>query len=69
VLFVVNVLIKGEIEKPSCQFLSLIVIVIGLPSFEFESETFRLFYLYLYFVWRIVFACLVVCSWQVRHGG
>jgi hypothetical protein len=25
VLFVVNVLIKGEIEKPSCQYLGLIV--------------------------------------------
>jgi hypothetical protein len=21
------------------------------------------------FVWRIVFACLMVCRWQVQHGG
>jgi hypothetical protein len=37
--------------------------------FEFESRTFLLFYLYLYFIWRIAFGCLVVCRWQVRHGG
>jgi hypothetical protein len=28
-----------------------------------------LFFFYRCFVWRIVFACLVVCRWQVRHGG
>jgi hypothetical protein len=35
--FVINGLIKGEIEKPSSQFLGLIVIVIDLVRFEFES--------------------------------
>jgi hypothetical protein len=39
-----------------------------LVRFKFESETFWLFYLYLYFMWRIMFAYLVVCRWQVRHG-
>jgi hypothetical protein len=34
--------------------------------FEFETGTFQLFYPYLYFIWRIVFACLVVCRWQVQ---
>jgi hypothetical protein len=29
---------------------------------------FILFSFYLCFIWRIVFACLVVCRWQVRHG-
>jgi hypothetical protein len=68
-LFIVNVLIKGEIEKPSGQYLGLICDVIDLPLFEFESGTFRLFYLYLCFIWRIMFACLIVCRWQVWHGG
>jgi hypothetical protein len=31
-------------------------------------DNFILFFFYLCFVWRIVFACLVVCRWQVRHG-
>jgi hypothetical protein len=61
VLFVVNVLIKEEIEKPSGQYLSLIVMIIDLPRFEFKCEKFRWFYLYLCFMWRIVFGCLVVC--------
>jgi hypothetical protein len=44
--------------------------VINLARFEFKSETFWwLFYLYSYFMWRIVFACLIVCRWEVRHGG
>jgi hypothetical protein len=30
---------------------------------EFESGTVQLFYLYPLFVWRITFACLVVCRW------
>jgi hypothetical protein len=40
-----------------------------LVRFEFESGMFYLFYLYLYFIWRIAFAYLVICRWQVRHGG
>jgi hypothetical protein len=37
--------------------------VIDMSWFEFESGIFRLFYIYLYFVWRIMFACLMVCRW------
>jgi hypothetical protein len=66
--FVVNGLIKGEIEKPSGQFLGLIVIVIDLARFEFESGTFWLFYLYSLFHWRIMFACLMVCRWHMQHA-
>jgi DNA-binding transcriptional regulator of glucitol operon len=36
----------------------------GLNS---HSRHFGSFF-YLYFIWRIVFACLVLCRWQVRHG-
>jgi hypothetical protein len=36
-----------------------------LARFEFESGTVGLFYLYPLFVWRIAFAYLVVCRWQV----
>jgi hypothetical protein len=32
-----------------------------LVRFEFKAGTFQLLYPYCYFVWRIVFACLVVC--------
>jgi hypothetical protein len=32
----------------------------------FKSGTFWLFYLSLCLVWRIMFACLVMCRWQVR---
>jgi hypothetical protein len=39
-----------------------------LVMFEFESGTFSFCFFYLCFVWRIMFACLVVCKWQVRHG-
>jgi hypothetical protein len=66
VLFVVNGLIKGEIEKPSGQYLGFICD---------ESLTHRGLNLNLghfcgsailpLFIWRIVFACLVVCKWQV----
>jgi hypothetical protein len=42
--------------------------VIDLVRFKYKSVTFQLFYLYLCFIWRIVFACLVVCRWQVQHG-
>jgi hypothetical protein len=42
--------------------------VIDLVMFEFESGTVSFFFFYLCFIWWIVFACLVVCRWQVRHG-
>jgi hypothetical protein len=42
--FVVNGLIKGEIEKPSHQWL------VDLARFEFKSGTVHLFYLYLCFI-------------------
>jgi hypothetical protein len=32
-----------------------------MSTFEFESGTLRCFYLYLCIVWRIAFACLMVC--------
>jgi hypothetical protein len=35
--------------------------------FEFESRI-VLFFFYLCFIRRIVFACLVVYMWQVRHA-
>ncbi len=67
--FVVNGLIKGEIEKPSGQFLGLIVMSHWLGEVWIQiRDSFVLFFFYLCFVWRIVFACLVVCRWQVRHG-
>jgi hypothetical protein len=53
-LFVVNVLINWETD---------------LSWFEFKSVRFRWFYPTFYLVWRIVFAYLVVCRWQVLHGG
>jgi hypothetical protein len=39
-----------------------------LARFEFKSGIFQLFYLYLCFVCKIVFAYLVVCMWQVWQG-
>jgi hypothetical protein len=71
VLLVINEIIKGEIEKPSGQFLDLIVINYDLVRFKFESGTVHLVYLYYLslFVWRIMFLCLVVCRWHVWHGG
>jgi hypothetical protein len=66
VLFVVNGLIKGEIEKPSGQYLGFIfdesLTHRGLnlnPRHFCGSAILPLF------VWRIMFACLVVCNWQV----
>jgi hypothetical protein len=70
VSFVVNALIKGEIEKPSGQYLDLIcdksLTCRGLNS---NLEYFSSFTVILWFVRRIMFACLMVHSWQVRHGG
>jgi hypothetical protein len=40
--------------------------VIDLSWFKFKSGIFWLFYPYM-FVWRITFACPVVCRRQVRH--
>jgi hypothetical protein len=62
-LFIVNGLIKGEIEKPSGQYLGLIcdesLTCHGLNSnlgHFGDSAT-----IYLCFVWRIMFVHLVVC--------
>jgi hypothetical protein len=67
--FVVNGLIKGEIEKPSGPLLGLIVMSHWLGEVWIRiRDSFVLFFFYLCFVQRIVFACLVVCRWQVRHG-
>jgi hypothetical protein len=57
VLFVVNGLIKGEIEKLSCQCLGLIYDESLTYRFEFKSGTFRWFY-YLYLVYVENYVCL-----------
>jgi hypothetical protein len=59
---------RGRLRNQVVSSLIWLWWVIDLVRFEFESETFWLFYLYLYFMWRIMFAYLVVCRWQVRHG-
>jgi hypothetical protein len=61
--FVVNGLIKGEIEKPSGQFLGLIMMS-HWPGkvWIWIRDGFILFF-YLCFIWRIMVACLVVCRW------
>jgi hypothetical protein len=62
--FVVNGLIKGEIEKPSGQFLGLIVMSHWLDEVWIRiQDSFVLFFFYLCFVRRIAFAYLVVCRW------
>jgi hypothetical protein len=67
--FVVNGLIKEEIEKPSGQFLGLIVMSHWLGDVWIRiRDSFVLFFFCLCFIWRIMFACLVVCRWQVWHG-
>jgi hypothetical protein len=67
--FVVNGLIKGEIEKPSGPVLGLIVMSHWLSEVWIQiRDNFVLFFFYLCFVWRIMFACLMVCRWQVWHG-
>jgi hypothetical protein len=40
-----------------------------LARFEFESGIVLFCFVFLLplFHWRIVFACLVVCRWQVQH--
>jgi hypothetical protein len=65
--FVVNGLIKGEIEKLSCPFLGLIVMSHWLGEVWIRIRDSFVLFFYLYFVWRIVFAYLVVCRWQMRH--
>jgi hypothetical protein len=37
--------------------------------FEFESGIVPWFYYTILFMWRIMFACLVVCRWHVWHDG
>jgi hypothetical protein len=70
VLFIVDLFIKVEIEKPSDQYLGLICdeqltcLGLNLNPGSFCGSTFVI-----YLGWRIVFACLVVCRCQVWHGG
>jgi hypothetical protein len=66
--FIVNGLIKEDIEKLSGQFLGLIVMSHWLGEVWIQIQhSFILFFFYFCFVWRITFACLVVCRWQVWH--
>jgi hypothetical protein len=66
--FVINGLIKGDIEKPSGPFLGLIVMSHWLGEVWIQiRNSLVLFSFYLCFIWRIAFACLVVRRWQVRH--
>jgi hypothetical protein len=66
--FVVNGLIKGEIEKPSGPFLDLIVMSHWLGDVWIQIwDSFVLSLFYLCFIRRIVFAYLVVCRWHVWH--
>jgi hypothetical protein len=68
-VFVVNGLIKGEIEKPSVPLLGLIMMSHWLGEDWIRiRDRFVLFFFYLCFIRRIAFACLMVCRWQVRHG-
>jgi hypothetical protein len=68
--FIVNELIKGEIEKPSDQLLYLIVMSHWLSDVWIRIQDILVgSTYYLYIVWRIVFAYLMVCRWQVRHDG
>jgi hypothetical protein len=66
--FVVNGLIKEEIEKPSGTFLGLIVMSHWLGEVWIRiQDNFIFFFFSLCFIWRITVACLVVCRWQERH--
>jgi hypothetical protein len=69
VLFVINGLIKGEIEKPSGQYLGFIcdesLTRQGLNSnlgYFCDSAILPLV------IWRIAFAYLMVSRWLVRQG-
>jgi hypothetical protein len=63
-LFIVNILIKGEIEKPSAQLLGLICDeLLTCQDLNSNLGHFRGSTLLPLFVWRIVFACIVVCRW------
>jgi hypothetical protein len=68
--FAVNELIKGEIEKPSGQYLSFICDEsLTRRDLNLNAGHFRASAILPLFVWRIVLACLVVCRWHVRYGG
>jgi hypothetical protein len=63
-VFVINGLIKGEIEKLCGQYIDLICDEsltcrgLNLNPGHFGSFTFILC-----FVWRIMFVCLILCRW------
>jgi hypothetical protein len=59
---------RGRLRNQVVSSLVWLWWVIDMARFEFESGTVQLFCLYPLFNWRIMFACLVVCRWQVRHG-
>jgi hypothetical protein len=40
-----------------------------MVRFEFESRIGLFCFFYLCFIWRIAFACLVVCRWQVAGAA
>jgi hypothetical protein len=62
--FIVNELIKGKIEKPSGQFLGLIVMSHWLGEvWSRIQDSFILFFFYLCLIRRITFAYLVMCRW------
>jgi hypothetical protein len=63
ILFVVNELIKREIEKLSGQYLSWICVEsLTCHGLNLNLRYFICFTFYLCIMWRITFACLVVCS-------
>jgi hypothetical protein len=55
-------------EKPSGQYLSLIVMSHWLDVVWIRIWDILIVLHYHMFVWGITFICLVVCRWQVRHG-
>jgi hypothetical protein len=59
---------QGEIEKLSGQFLGLIMMSHWLGEVWIRIQDILVVWPLSLFIWRIVFACLVVCRWQVQHG-
>jgi hypothetical protein len=62
---IVGALLDFFNEKPNDQYLVLICDE-PLTCRGLNSNSFTLIPC---FVWRIVFACLIVCRWEVWHGG
>jgi hypothetical protein len=66
VLFAVNGLIKGEIEKPSGQFLSFIMMSHWLGEVCIQIRDISVILPLSLFMWRITIACVMVHRLQVR---